>query len=694
MLKEKILNLISKDSLAHNKPSNLFCLMAKTFGVSEKTIREEFDALVNNGDIYEVKKGKFIPIPSQGYEKGRFIGNARGFGFVQLGSVKGENDIFISPNKTNGAIDGDKVIVKVSYKNSEGSDGEVVKIYQCAPNIVGVVEKVGETYFLEPDNNHIPYKFMVQKANNQLLEDMRVIASIVRDKNKMVCRIEEILGKSDDIKAMEKGIIKSHDFYETFPENVLNECDKFGLSVKESQLKGRVDLREEEIFTIDGEDAQDFDDAVSIKRNGKGYILGVHIADVGEYVKKGSALDEEAFNRATSVYFPTSVLPMLPEKLSNGICSLSEGVDRLTISCVMEIDENCIVTSHKIFESVIRSKARLTYTEANKIFTGEKSEKTETVKESLLIMKELSKKLQDKKGSEGYLDFEIPESEFIFNEDGLAVDVKRRERNSAHRLIEDFMVLANEVVAKDFSSKDIPFVYRVHEAPRKEKLIKALDFLKGLGLQVPKIPDVITPSYYQSLLKLIEGHDYTETVNKVLLRSMQKAKYVNKNLGHFGLALENYCHFTSPIRRYPDLTIHRIIKEVLRSKKLSAARDEELKSFTYESSQQSSERERGAELAEREVDDLWKAYIMKDHIGEEFQGVITSVTNYGIYVELENTVEGLVRIEDLPEDDYLFFEKALMIKGSKNRFKIGDKVNILIASANIFTRKVDFSLKN
>ena len=302
--------------------------------------------------------------------------------------------------------------------------------------------------------------------------------------------------------------------------------------------------------------------------------------------------------------------------------------------------------------------------------------------------------MQNKKKIKGYLDFEIPEAQFIFDENGLAIGVEKRERNDAHRLIEDFMVLANETVAKHFCDKGIPFVYRVHERPRKEKLDKALDFIKGLGLNVPPVPSEIEPEYYQKLLVLIDGHDYTETVNKVLLRSMQKARYTNKNLGHFGLALEYYCHFTSPIRRYPDLTIHRIIKECLRKKSISPARKEELESLTFESGEQSSLTERNAELAEREVDDLWKAYLMKDHIGETFEGVITSVTNYGLFVQLENTVEGLLRIEDLPQDDYLFFEKTLKLKGTRFVFSIGDKINVILANANIFTRKVDFSYKN
>ena len=695
LLREKILNLLKKDSLVYSGLNNLFCFMAKNFNATQSTIKAEFQKLIDNGDIFEVRKGKFITIPSHGYEKGLFIGNARGFGFCQTGNVKGEHDIFIPANKTLNAIDGDRVIIKVSYQGDEGSDGNVVKIYKSVENVVGIVEKIGNTYFLEPDNNHIPFKIRLAKSKLMFEQNDRVVININRTKSDNILgQVVEVLGKSDDVKAMELGIIREHNLYEYFPKKVIDETEKIPHTVKAYQKKGRVDLTKERIFTIDGEDAKDFDDAVSIKKTAKGYLLGVHIADVGEYVKYDTALEEEAFNRGTSVYFPTSVLPMLPEKLSNGICSLNEGVERLTLSCVIEVDKEGKVKNYQIFESVIKSMARLTYTEAYKVILGEKaSAKAEKLKKDLLLMNELSKILQQKKKNAGYLDFEIPESQFIFDENGMAIGVEKRERNDAHRLIEDFMVLANEVIAKEFHEKGLPFVYRVHEAPRKEKLRNALDFIKGLGLRVPNIPNVIEPEYYQTLLKLIDGHEYTETVNKVLLRSMQKARYTNQNLGHFGLALENYCHFTSPIRRYPDLTIHRIIKEYLHKKKFSKVRKEELTTFVYEAGEQASATERNADSAERDVDDLWKAYLMKDHIGESFEGIITSVTSYGLFVGLENSVEGLLRIEDLPQDEYLFMEKSLKLKGSKFVFSIGDKIDVIVANANIFTRKVDFSYK-
>ncbi len=691
-LRDKIYEMISKDSLVYKGLDNLFCYIAKSLSLTKDKVSLEFDKMMQNGDIFEIRKGKYITIPSHGYAKGVFLGNAKGFGFVQTGAVKGEHDIFVPGNKTLGAIDGEKVIVKINAQTSEGSEGEIVKIYKSANSLVGVVNQVGDHFFVQPDNNHIPFDIRLIKSELKFAKDDRVVVKVLRHKEKLSGQVIEVLGKSDDVKAMEKGIIREHELYESFPDDVIAECDKLSMSVKACQKKNRLDLTKEEIFTIDGEDAQDFDDAVSIKRTGKGYILGVHIADVGEYVKKDSSLDEEAFNRGTSVYFPKSVLPMLPEVLSNGVCSLQEGVDRLTLSCIMEIDKNGKVVNYQICESVIKSVARLTYNQVNDLFNGKES-KASKVKKSLFNMLELSKILQANKIKNGYLDFEIPECEFIFDEEGKAIDVVKRERNAAHRLIEDFMVLANEVVAKSFKIKGVPFVYRVHEAPRKEKLTAVKDFMEGLGISVPNLPEEIKPDYYQSLLKLVDGKDYESIVNKVLLRSMQKAKYMNKNLGHFGLALEYYCHFTSPIRRYPDLTIHRIIKETLHKKALSKTRMEELGLFTFEASEQSSLTERNAEKAEREVDDLWKAYIMKDKIGQEFEATISSVTSYGVFVELENGVEGLVRIEDLPQDGYLFLEKQLKLQGQNHTFRLGDRINVILIKANIFTRKLDFAYK-
>lgn len=689
-VKKKILEFLNKEGLAYSGLNNLFSFISKTYNFPISEVKREFEKLEKEGLVFEIRKGKFITIPSCGYVRGKFIGNAKGFGFVQTQNM---NDIFIPANMTMNALDGDEVIVKVLSNDGEDADGKIEKIYKPIDKIVGVVVKVGKSLFLEPDNNHIAFKIKLIAGQGFWVDD-RVVAKVLRDGKNPRAKVVENLGKISDVKSCELGIIRQFNLYETFPENVNEECKKIPDHVLPGQKKGRIDFTKDVVFTIDGEDAKDFDDAVSIKKNEKGnFLLSVHIADVGQYVKYDSSLDQEAYNRGTSVYFPTSVLPMLPIKLSNGICSLNEGVERLTLSCIMEVDKNGTVISHQICEGVIKSCARLTYTEVYAALQGKTTTaKASKLKKHFLMMLELSKILQEKRKREGSLDFEIPEVEFVFDQNGMAIDLKNRERNDAHRLIEDFMVLANETVAKEFFDKKIPFVYRVHENPKKEKVLSVIDFFKGLGVKVPQIPEEISPKFYQQLLALVENETYQKTANTIILRSMQKAKYSNECLGHFGLGLKFYCHFTSPIRRYPDLTIHRIIKEALHKKNLTKSRLEELDDFAISSSEQSSLTERNAEKCEREVDDLWKAYLMKDRIGEEFEGIISSVTNFGVFVELDNTVEGLIKIEDLPPDQYLFFERQLKLKGQTHSFSIGQKLKVKLANANIYTRKIDFVL--
>lgn len=686
---QKILNLLSKDGLALTGIDNLFSFIEKTYSLPKEEIRKDFYKLLHEGKIFEIRKGKFVAIPSRGYLRGHYIGNSKGYGFVEVDGQ--ENDIFIPADKTGGAIDGDGVIVKIFSSSEEGQDGEVVSVYSEVERIAGVVTKLGKNFFVEPDNNHIPFKVKLIQGGIKFHLNDRVVIKLVRNKASVSGLVLEVLGKEDDVKACELAVIRDHGLYETFPDEVMAEAKAIKQKVLKSQIKGRVDLRDKIIVTIDGLDAKDLDDAISIEKVENGYILGVHIADVGQYVKYDTALDEEAYKRGTSVYFPTSVLPMLPKELSNGICSLNEGVDRLALTCEMLVDEEGNIKSHKIFESVINSKGRLNYTEAYKVLCGKKADaKHEKFKEELLLMNTLSRIITEKNRKNGTLDFEIPEVQFVFDDKGMAVDFEKRERNEAHVLIENFMVLANQAVAKEFCDNKIPFVYRVHESPRKEKTLAVIEYLKNLGLSTPSVPDIITPEFYQELIKLSANMPYAETVNKVLLRSMQKARYTNKCLGHFGLALKYYCHFTSPIRRYPDLTIHRIIKECLKKKRLSSSRKEELEEFTFEAGEQSSLTERNADKTEREVDDLWRAYLMKDRLGEEFEGTISSVTNFGIFVELDNTVEGLIRVEDLPDTGFLLFEKQLRLKGQHTSFGVGDRVKVKLVSANIFTRKIDF----
>ncbi len=691
--KKKIVELLEKNSLVFSNLDKLFSFLSTSLNMDEDKVKRIFYSLVDNGDIYEIRKNKFITIPSHGYVKGEFFGTAKGFGFVKSENFK--EDLFVPANKTRGALDGEMVIVKIISQSDNGVDGEVASIYKELENIVGTVTVVGNNFFLDPDNNKIPFELPIMKTGLKIQKNMKVLAKIIRtDAGKVKCNVVEILGFQDDVKALELSIIRDHNLFETFPSAVVEAEAKLPKSVSAEQKKGRLDLTGETIFTIDGADAKDLDDAVNIKKFADHFELGVHIADVGEYVKQNNVFDEEAFKRGTSVYFPTSVLPMLPKGLSNGICSLNEGVERLTLSCIMDVDFSGKVVKYRICESVIKSIARLTYDEVYDAIKGVKlNGKTKKLQKDFLLMRELCDILEENTQKRGALDLEIPEVQFVFDENGMAVDLERRERNEAHRLIEDFMVLANETVAHHFNKLGIPFVYRVHEAPTSEKVQGVCDFLKGIGVSFPKIPEKIQPSYFQDILNRVEGLNSKDVVNKVVLRSMQKAKYANKNLGHFGLALVDYCHFTSPIRRYPDLTIHRIIKEWLHNGgKFSSERLDELDSFTFEASEQSSSCERNADYAERDVDDLWKAYLMKDRVGEVFEASISSVTNFGIFVTLENTVEGLVKIEDLPEDSYLFLEKQLKLKGGSHVYSLGDHLKVQLTNVNLHTRNLDFKI--
>lgn len=632
---------------------------------------------------------------NSGLLQGTIIGTAKGFVFCRVAAMP---DFFIPQGKTKGSIHGDTVLIKVLSATEQSTEAQVIKIVSRAnEKLVGELFKFKNEILFKSDNAKISKYIKIERGYTLDAEiGEKVVCKLTyqpqNNKERFVGRIVEILGQASNTQVLELALMREYNIYETFPKEVLakgEEIAKRGILPEDK--KGRLDLTNEEIFTIDGEDAKDFDDAVSLSvlPNGN-YYLGVHIADVGQYVTRDGVLDEEAYNRGTSVYFPTLTFPMLPESLSNNICSLQEDKERLTLSCFMEIDKNCKVVNHKIAESVIKSKARLTYTQVFKTLQDEDGEKANQFKTTLKMMNNLAKKLNEKRASEGELDFDIAEPYFIFDENAEIVSVARRERNDAHKLIENFMILCNEVVAKEFCDKKVPFVYRVHEIPTREKVIDTVEFLKGLSLACPSVPDVITPQYYAEILKIVENHALKETINKVILRSLQKARYSNQCLGHFGLALQYYCHFTSPIRRYPDLVIHRIIKDALRGKSIS----KELDSFVFEASEQSSVKERNSDEAERAADDLKKAEYMKKHIGEEFEGKITSVTNFGFFVELDNTIEGLVRVESLPKDAYLFFEKSLKLKGGNHTFSMGDKVKIKVISSNVFDRKIDFVLAN
>lgn len=694
-MKEKILEFLNENKVKFASKNEFIMFFANRFKVSVKQTRVVVDNMLKNGEIVEGRGGKIVTKQSTKFLKGKIIGNSKGFAFCQIIGEK-MPDFFIPPKKLGGALNGDVVLIKPLLVTEESQEGEVVKILEKAnTTLVGTLTLFnGKDGFVIPDNKKISKDiFVPRKAINGAKQGQRVVVKVdFSNPERLSGQVLEILGESDDVFSLEMGLIRSHKLYEEFPESVIKESEKVPQTVSKESLKGRKDLRDMKIFTIDGADAKDLDDAVSIEKKGENYYLGVHIADVGHYVKSDSILDKEAYTRGTSAYFPNMVLPMLPRSLSNGICSLNPNQDRLTLSVFMEIDKDGNVKSHEICESVIKSVERLTYDIVYQVIQGDEkaSKQLSHIKEDILMMSELSQIIEEKRKLAGALDLDIPEPYLVVDENLKVSIVEKRERNEAHKLIENFMVICNETVAKHFAGIQMPFVYRVHEKPLIEKMRDFCSFLVGLGIATPEVRDV-DPKFVQNILKLTDGKDISELANKVLLRSLQKAKYFDECLGHFGLALEYYCHFTSPIRRYPDLCIHRIIKESLHGP-ITRQRMWELSDFVTDASFRSSETEKNAEEAERDVDDLFKAVYMKDHLGEEYEGTISGVTNFGFFVELDNTIEGLVRIESLPQDNYLFFEKSLKLKGNSHVYCLGDKVKIKVVASNVFDRKIDFVL--
>lgn len=607
-------------------------------------------------------------------------------------------DVYISAENLNGAFNGDVVSVEIT-KGKRGAEGRVIRILERGNDkLVGKITLNKNHAFVVSDDVKFGKDIFV--SLNKTLgakQGDKVVVKIDKyftsNKNPEGT-VVEVLGQPNTIETEVLSIIRSYNLYETFPKKVNEAAGKLPEEINKENYNSRIDLTKEQIFTIDGEDARDLDDAISLTEHEDGTLtLGVHIADVGEYVKLHSVIDNEAFKRGTSVYFPSLVLPMLPKTLSNGICSLTEMQDRLTLSVFITYDKKATVLDYKIYESIIKSKKRFTYTEVDKILNNEPEtlQKYGSFAQTLHKMNELAKKLSALRDKRGAIDFDIPEVKVSLNDLGDVLNVEKRERNDSHRLIESFMIAANEAVAWHFHKNKLPFVYRIHEKPESEKISRFLNFVKSFGITDTFNPENVKPKDIQKIITQISDSDVKYVVNRVCLRSLKKAKYYPECLGHFGLASTYYCHFTSPIRRYPDLTIHRIIKHYLKGQ-LTGSILTESKHFVNSSSQVSSEREVIAERAERDVDDLYKTFYMQHHLSEEFDGRISSVTAFGIYVELENTVEGLVRLEDLPADKYNFSDDEFMLKGMTHSFKIGDKVKVKAIRADILLREVDFIL--
>ena len=639
------------------------------------------------------------------FVEGTFVGNERGFGFVE---VEGrENDIFIPPKSTASAMHGDIVLVKIVEESADDkrAEGRVVEVLKRNTKvIIGTYQRSNKFGFVVPDDRkifvdiYIPKKHAGKTKNND-----KVIVEITKFPTYTGSpegKIIENLGGMNDSSVDLISVLRTYDYKKEFPKPVQKEANMIPQVVLNAD--GRKDLRDKEIFTIDGADTKDIDDAISIEKVGDNYLLGVHIADVSHYVQEGSALDKEAAKRGTSVYLLDSVIPMLPKQLSNGICSLNEGVDRNTLSIDILLDKDANVLESKLYKAVINSRKKMTYGDVHKIIElDEVPEGYEPFVDTLKLMKELAVKLIDKRNREGAIEFSIPEAKIILDENDKAVDIVPRQITLANRLIEQFMVLANECVAKTFSEKNIPIIYRIHEMPEADRLDRFKTFLHNLNY-VNEIPEEITPKDIQKILEKSKGQPDEKVISLMALRTMQLAIYSNQNLGHFGLALKNYCHFTSPIRRYPDLFTHRVISEYLlaeQSSFQSAIKSSKLSKYTrlaIHYAETSSETEQRSEEAEREINAIKKCEYMKEHIGEVYQGYISGVTSFGMFVELENTIEGLVHVERMDDDYYEYDEinVALIGRLSKKVYKLGDKVSVKVVSADKLTRRVEFEIAN
>ncbi|WP_084411028.1 ribonuclease R [Paenibacillus glacialis] len=681
------------------------------FSIDKAQDFKEFVKLLNaieqDGKIILTRTNRYGVPERMDLIRGRVQAHAKGFGFL-IPDDREHPDVYINANDLKSAMNGDMVLVKVTSKSAAGGklEGEVIRVVKRAvTQIVGVFQNNEAYGFVLPDDKRINRDIFIPKnAFNGAVDGEKVVVRIVNypeGRSAAEGEVAEVLGHKDDPGVDIISIIRKHQLPEGFPEEVTAEAEQAPDSITDEEIvqQGRRDLRNKIIVTIDGEDAKDLDDAVNVELLPNGhYLLGVHIADVGYYVQEGSELDKEAYNRGCSVYLVDRVIPMLPHRLSNGICSLNPQVDRLTLSCEMEFDENMKVVNHDVFTSVIRTKERMTYTNVRKILEDEDPEVMERYSDlvdNFRQMKDLALKLRGNRMRRGAVDFDFPESKVVIDENGKPIDIVKRERSIAEQMIEEFMLAANETVAEHFHWLKVPFIYRIHENPDPERLQTFLAFAENFGYHVKGRGNSIHPRALQGLLEDIEGTKEQKVISTMMLRSMKQAKYDAGTSGHFGLAAEYYSHFTSPIRRYPDLAIHRVIREVIENKGvLTEKRHEYLASRMPDVAQQSSERERVAVEAERDTDQLKKAEYMLDKVGEEFDGMISSVTNFGMFIELENSVEGLIRLSALTDDYYHFDEKVMSLIGERTSkvFRIGDDLKIRVARVNMDDHTIDFEL--
>ena len=655
--------------------------------------------LQEEGKITLSKRGKYSKAEIK-KTIGTFSAHPKGFGFV---TAEGwTDDIFIPAEYVNGAMHQDTVEIEISPINTgRRKEGKIISIIERGMKQIVCTYEASENFgFAVPDNPRFGKDIFIPKEKSKgAVSGHKVVVEITnygKGGKNPEGKVTEIIGHIDDPGTDILSIIRAYDLPMDFSEKIMHQVENVAKEVTTADMAGRMDLRDWMMVTIDGEDAKDLDDAVSLFMDGENYVLGVHIADVSNYVQEHSALDVEALKRGTSVYLVDRVVPMLPKALSNGICSLNEKQDRLTLSCIMTINKKGEIIDHKIAETVICTNRRMTYTNVKKILVDKDPDVTAEYKELVPMfekMEELAAILRKKRMKRGSIDFDFPETKVVLDEKGRPVDIKPYDRNVATKIIEDFMLAANETVAEDYFWQEIPFVYRTHDKPDGEKISRLSMFINNFGYTLHIGTDEVHPKELQKLLMKVEGTDEESLISRLTLRSMKQAKYTTVCTGHFGLAANYYCHFTSPIRRYPDLQIHRIIKDNLRGR-MNEKRRMHYESILDEVAKQASQTERRAEEAERETVKLKKCEYMENHIGEEFEGVISGVTEWGFFVELPNTVEGLVRVTDLTDDFYEFYEDSYELVGSatNRRYKLGQRVKVIVDSTDKVMRTIDFKL--
>ena len=656
--------------------------------------------LEDEGIVVRSKNDRYDLARDLGYYKGIISIHPKGFGFVEIDDM---DDVYVRSEDLNGALHKDTVLVKILPSSKGDSlEGEIAQVLERGmTEFIGTYYEIKQVGYVKPDNSRYHAVVAIPKNKTKgAVKDHKVRVRIVDylENNVVKAEVTEILGHKNDPGIDILSVVYKYDIVPEFSEDALKQAAEIPNEPDPESYKGRKDLRGETIVTIDGDDAKDLDDAVHVRMLDNGnYLLGVSIADVSYYVTEGSPLDREAFFRGTSVYLVDRVIPMIPHRLSNGICSLNPQVDRLTITCEMEVSSDGEVVSHEIFPSIIKTTERMTYNHVNRILIDEDPELCERYKDlvpTFKLMYELSKILRQKRHDRGSIDFDLEESKIIVDEYGFPIDVVLRQREIAERIIEDFMLAANETVAEHFHWMDVPFIYRVHEHPKPEKLERFYKLARALGYEIKGTKENVHPKALQMITEAVHGKPEHAAINTMMLRSLQKARYSEESLGHFGLAAEFYTHFTSPIRRYPDLVVHRLIRRYLFDQDLSKETLDYYTAVMPEIGEQTSKRERDAIDAEREVEDMKKAEYMTQFIDEEFEGVISSVTKWGMYVELPNTVEGLVHVNDLTDDYYEFDEDNLALIGRRTKaiYKIGDIVKVIVAAASKEERTIDFQL--